>query len=234
MKTRYELLLPLGKPDPALARGKLATHLQVEVYYTLGGAMFGGGPTRRGIYVSASPIEIQREGGAEMRGYLLFSGTKLLLEETTRKNDRRLAQLAEVALAEVRDKKGKPWELVQHVLQKNGLALAEEQGAVPAAVEGAAAAEPGAAEPAQCESCQAHAAFPEIVHLAVGDGAEAGGGSGASCASADRSERAEDEELPLAVSTAWLLSFLAGMKFPEAGGAHDAVKRALLAGEHRR
>jgi hypothetical protein len=76
MKSKHELLLPLGKPDPKLARGKLNTYLQVEVYYSLGGpGIMGSGSSRRGIYLSAAPIEVD----GDSRGYTLFSGAKILL-----------------------------------------------------------------------------------------------------------------------------------------------------------
>jgi len=60
---------------------KGATHLEVSVYYTKGGAnYFSGGTTPRGYYLSVRPVTL-RDG---MKSFDLFAGCKKFLFETAR------------------------------------------------------------------------------------------------------------------------------------------------------
>ena len=71
-----------------------ATHLEVSVYYTKGGAnYFSGGVTRRGYYLSVKPIT---KGNGMVR-YTVFSGCSQLLFETQRFTAKQFANAVEMA-----------------------------------------------------------------------------------------------------------------------------------------
>jgi len=60
---------------------KGATHLEVSVYYTKGGAnYFAGGTTPRGYYISVIPVT---KGNGTV-SFVMFTGRKKLLFETAR------------------------------------------------------------------------------------------------------------------------------------------------------
>ena len=63
---------------------KLNQFIEVEVYYTKGGAgMFGGKPVSRGYYLSVMPVTETRtsDGLATMREVTLFCGIKKIIQE---------------------------------------------------------------------------------------------------------------------------------------------------------
>ena len=73
---------------------KDATHLEVSVYYTKGGAnYFSGGVTPRGYYLSVKPVK----KGNGMVSYTLFSGRSRLLLETQRFTAKQFALALEMA-----------------------------------------------------------------------------------------------------------------------------------------
>ena len=73
---------------------KGATHLEVSVYYTKGGAnYFSGGINPRGYYVSVRPVTL-RDG---MRSFDLFAGRKQFLFETARYTDRQFSRAVTMA-----------------------------------------------------------------------------------------------------------------------------------------
>ena len=84
------------------------THIDVEVYYTKGGAnYFSGGATRRGYYLSAKPVK--RDGITV--SYNLFSGASKLLLEANRFSVKQFDKAVELG----RDSAP---ELVKHVIKQ--------------------------------------------------------------------------------------------------------------------
>lgn len=91
---------------------KDATHIDVEVYYTKGGAnYFSGGVTRRGYYLSVKPVK--REGA--WVSYGMFSGYSKLLLEANRFSAKQLEQAVELGRAAAP-------ELVQRILADEDVA----------------------------------------------------------------------------------------------------------------
>jgi len=73
---------------------KGATHLEVSVYYTKGGAnYFSGGTTPRGYYVSVTPVT---KGNGTI-SFTMFSGRKQLLFETARYSAKQFERAVEMA-----------------------------------------------------------------------------------------------------------------------------------------
>lgn len=71
-----------------------ATHLEISVYYTKGGAnYFSGGTIRRGYYISVMPVT----KGNDMVSFELFSGRKRLLFETARYTAKQFGRAVELA-----------------------------------------------------------------------------------------------------------------------------------------
>ena len=71
-----------------------ATHLEISVYYTKGGAnYFSGGTTPRGFYISVTPVT--KSNG--MISFTMFTGRKQLLFTTNRYTDKQLARAVEMA-----------------------------------------------------------------------------------------------------------------------------------------
>lgn len=66
-----------------------ATHLKVEVYYSLGGYnVFTYRHEDRGYYLSVSPVNREEKDGYTMESFAAFSGTKILLYACKRKSDK--------------------------------------------------------------------------------------------------------------------------------------------------
>ena len=73
---------------------KDATHLEVSVYYTKGGAnYFSGGMIPRGYYVSVTPVT---KGNGTI-SFAMFTGRKRFLFETARYTDKQFARAIEMA-----------------------------------------------------------------------------------------------------------------------------------------
>lgn len=88
---------------------KDATHLEVSVYYTKGGAnYFSGGMTPRGYYLAVKPVK----KGNGMVSYVLFLGRSRFLFETQRFTAKQLQRAIEVA-------KGYEDELIASVAAEN-------------------------------------------------------------------------------------------------------------------
>lgn len=89
------------------------THIQVELYYSLGGMnYFSGKSEPRGYYLSITPVNIKQEDGYAMVGYTMFSGIKFLIEEATRKGQKKFQEL---------DKRVRPkMELIANTYHENG------------------------------------------------------------------------------------------------------------------
>lgn len=96
-----------------------ASHVKIEVYYSLGGMnYFSGGSEARGIYLSVTPVTISGGEGYRTESYTGFSGTKLLVKEMARFNQKAIDTFVP---AEEDIKR-----LLSHVLSKNNIVLKEE------------------------------------------------------------------------------------------------------------
>ena len=94
---------------------KLANHLEVEVYYSLGGMnYFTGKNEGRGYYLSVTPVKI--EGG--FRTVTAFTGVRILVKAVSRKSDKAYKEAVELS-------KEKEVELIDYVCRKNNLTLKE-------------------------------------------------------------------------------------------------------------
>jgi hypothetical protein len=101
-------LVPLVNPKPDAPDstgyfGPTEHFLEVEVYYNAGGMnMFSGSSKARGYYMRSTPITRQitnHSNGTKgvMQGFMLFSGSSILLEEAKRFSATSLDRLAGVA-----------------------------------------------------------------------------------------------------------------------------------------
>lgn len=89
-------------PQEGLKNG---THIDVEIYYTKGGAnYFSGGTTPRGYYLSVTPVT-RKDNTA------LFTGVSKLLLRTSRYSAKQFEQAVEMGKAEAP-------ELIEYVRQK--------------------------------------------------------------------------------------------------------------------
>lgn len=80
-----------SRPYEGLRNG---THIDVEVYYSKGGANYlSGGYTSRGYYVSVTPVTRKGDG---MVSYILFNGVKKLLMQTARFSAKQFEQAVEM------------------------------------------------------------------------------------------------------------------------------------------
>lgn len=103
-----------------LERNNSATHMKVELYYSLGGYnYFTGRQEERGYYLSVSPVKREQRGGCMLESYAAFSGLKFLMNPVKRRSAKQEAEAERIA-AERMD------ALVRVVLDKNGLRLAGE------------------------------------------------------------------------------------------------------------
>lgn len=82
--------------------------LKTEVYYSLGGMnYFTSRNEARGYYLSACPVQVERRpDGIIIESFTAFSGTKILLLETSRKSAKSEAtaqKLAEYKMKDISD-----------------------------------------------------------------------------------------------------------------------------------
>lgn len=92
-----------------------ATHLKIETYYSLGGMnYFTYKIEERGYYLSVVPVE----RGNGMEGFVAFSGIKQLILPVKRQS-KKAEEESEKLYKDYLD------QLVNHVLEKNGLELEE-------------------------------------------------------------------------------------------------------------
>lgn len=102
-----------------LEANEKATHLKVEVYYSLGGYnCFTYKQENRGYYLSISPVSRVNRGGVVMEGYTAFSGIKQCVKTVTRKSAKAEQEATEKA---ARIEK----MLIEWVCDKNGLPVPE-------------------------------------------------------------------------------------------------------------
>ena len=108
-KNRLIKLIPL--------KNGRATHLKIQVYYSLGGMnYFQGCSEPRGIYLSVTPVSrTNHEGGMVSESVTAFSGTKEHLVDMPRFNQKKLDNfiIPEKNLT----------TLLNHVINKNSLEL---------------------------------------------------------------------------------------------------------------
>jgi hypothetical protein len=96
------------------------THLEISVFYQKAGMNYASYKREPGgIYVSVRPVKIA-DG---MVSFVLFSGTKRLLETAERLNRKRLAAVGERVEADVKMQLGSTWEWVQHVCAAQGITI---------------------------------------------------------------------------------------------------------------
>lgn len=85
--TYFQHYAPMGTFKEDLGN-KVPEELQIEVYYTLGGPnYFHGGVTKRGIWISFTPMTRWDGGKSLIIGD--DRGRRILLEELSRKNNKR-------------------------------------------------------------------------------------------------------------------------------------------------
>ncbi|GIV43946.1 MAG: hypothetical protein KatS3mg035_1069 [Bacteroidia bacterium] len=95
-----------------LVPNEKATHIEIEIYYSKGGAnYFTGQNEQRGIYVSVSPVTL----GENFVSYTAFTGIKQLIKP--------MARFSQKVLNETNVDATELNELIEHVCQKNGIKL---------------------------------------------------------------------------------------------------------------
>jgi hypothetical protein len=96
------------------------THLEISVFYQKAGMNYASYKREPGgIYVSVTPVKVA-DG---MVSFILFSGTKRLLETAERLNRKRLAAVGERVEADVKMQLGSTWQLVQHICTERGITI---------------------------------------------------------------------------------------------------------------
>lgn len=102
-----------------LASNPKANNLHIHLYYSLGGMnYFTGRPEGRGYYLSVSPVSRSDQNGIVCESYTAFTGTKRLLLPCQRKSAKNEGEALKL-VDEQRE------VLIRHVLEENGLALAD-------------------------------------------------------------------------------------------------------------
>lgn len=93
-----------------------ATHLKIEIYYSLGGwNYFTGEKERRGLYLSVSPVSREKVGNGYAESYSAFSGTKIFLKEMKRFSQKTLDTFeVDPEMQQM---------LIDHVVASNGLTI---------------------------------------------------------------------------------------------------------------
>jgi hypothetical protein len=110
------LRLPVSNPTEDV------THLEISVFYQKAGMNYASYKREPGgIYVSATPVKIA-DG---MVSFVLFSGTKRLLETAERLNRERLSAVGERVEADVKLQLGSTWDLIQHVCAAQGITIGD-------------------------------------------------------------------------------------------------------------
>jgi hypothetical protein len=104
----------------SLAPGSDATHIKLEVYYTLGGHnCFTGREEARGYYLSVVPVKRwEQSPGVTLEQFVAFTGTKMLVKPCNRKS-------AKAELEAERNAQTNRVFLIDYVCKKGGLKLEE-------------------------------------------------------------------------------------------------------------
>lgn len=99
-----------------------ATHLKVELYYSLGGMnYFAGVNEARGLFLSVTPVSrTTYEGGGSSESYTAFSGVKKHVLDMKRMSQKTLDTFKIDEVLRTR--------LINHVCEKNGITLKELVG----------------------------------------------------------------------------------------------------------
>lgn len=97
-----------------------ANILKVQLYYSKGGMnYFTGDNEKRGLYLSVSPVTRTQNEFGRSESFTAFSGIKKCVKEMARFNQKQL----DTFVVDEADMK----QLIDHVVRKNGLELAEEK-----------------------------------------------------------------------------------------------------------
>lgn len=103
----------------ALAPNNAATHLRIDLDYSLGGYnVFTGKSESRGYYLSVMPVTRERVAGATLESFTAFSGIKQCIKPVSRKSEKAARDAENVAASFEND-------LIQFVLKTNNLQLSE-------------------------------------------------------------------------------------------------------------
>lgn len=123
MSTRSKVVADM----PLKANNGNSTHMRVNVSYQKGGTnMLHGTEERGGYYVHVKAVEIEDCDGFQVVKFVLFSnGRKRLLREAKRFSQKAFAEVMEGATTSVEARVGKVHEVIEFVLDAQGLALAE-------------------------------------------------------------------------------------------------------------
>lgn len=98
-----------------------ATHLKIEVYYSLGGYnCFTYKPETRGYYLSVSPVKRSTREGITFESYTAFSGVKICLLEVSRKSKKAEEKAHELSIE-------KESELIAYICGRYGLEVSENE-----------------------------------------------------------------------------------------------------------
>lgn len=97
-----------------------ATHIEIEVYYNLGGYnYFTGKSEDRGYYLSVSPVERRKNDFGITISYTAFSGIKQCIKPVSRKSEKAKQEAERIAPNFEKD-------LIRYVCEKNGLEIMGE------------------------------------------------------------------------------------------------------------
>lgn len=100
--------------------------IEISVRYEAGGMnYFTYRESKRGYYVSVSPVKIEKHNGYETRSFVAFSGTKALLQEAKRFGQGKLEEIAiktNVNTPIVR-------QILDKILAEGGLTIIESEAA---------------------------------------------------------------------------------------------------------
>lgn len=114
-------------PATGTNRGGDITHVNVWIYYAKGGINYATYKQEpRGIYVNITPVKLEKTGsGFISESFMVFSGGKYLVEAATRLNRKRVIEVYALVEREIRTKQGAAWDMLQKVLEREGVTLVE-------------------------------------------------------------------------------------------------------------
>jgi hypothetical protein len=117
---RENITLPVKTPT------EHTTHIQVTADYQKAGTnWFNGNQERGGVFVYIAPVKIKDGMVSQMIGH----GCKVLVEELTRKNTKRIAAALEyTAKGQLRLRSGPIWDALLKVCQEEGVGVPDEVG----------------------------------------------------------------------------------------------------------
>jgi uncharacterized pyridoxal phosphate-containing UPF0001 family protein len=100
------------------------THIQVKVTYSKGGLNYWNYKEEpRAIWLSVTPVQVQKHAGYETVSHTAGAGLRHLLEEVSRKSVAKLQKLAKQAEFEATHRSGITWELIRKVAEQKRLSV---------------------------------------------------------------------------------------------------------------